>query len=106
MSASLAFSFFTSISSDLSLTMNALVNVFLWVLSVCAFTAIFLNLPLTTNTSASLFLMMFLWVLSVGVFGVLLLHVELLRLVPSDEHLGKLVLGPKLLASDLTSLSA
>ena len=49
---------------------------------------------------------MFLWVLSVGVFGVQLLHVNLLRLAPHDEHLGKLVLGTKLLASDLTSLSA
>jgi hypothetical protein len=50
--------------------------------------------------------MMFLWVLSVGVFGVQILHVYLLRLDPHDEHLGELVLGPKLLASDLTSLSA
>ena len=49
---------------------------------------------------------MFSWVLSVGVFGTQLLHVDLLRLVPHDEHLGELVLGPKLLASDLTSLSA
>jgi hypothetical protein len=91
--------------------MNSLANLFLtmflWVSSaVSVFTAIFLGFPLTTNTSASLFLMMFLWVLSVGVFGVQLLQVELLRLIPNDGHLGELVLGPKLLASDLTSLSA
>ena len=54
------------------------------------------------NTLANLILMMILQVLSVGVFSVLLLHVELLRLVPSDEHLGELVLGPK--GSTLTPL--
>jgi hypothetical protein len=58
------------------------------------------------NTLANLFSMIFLRVLSVGVFGVQLLHIDLLRLDPHDEHLGELVLGPKLLASDLTSLSA
>jgi hypothetical protein len=80
---------------------------FLWVSSaVSLFTSIFSDLPLTLNTSVNLFLTMFLWVLSVGVFGVQLLYVDLLRLVPNDEHLGELVLGPKLLASDLTSLSA
>jgi hypothetical protein len=52
------------------------------------------------------FLTMFLWVLSVCVFGVQLLHVDLLRLAPHDEHLGELVLAPKLLASDLNSWSA
>ena len=62
-----------------------------------AFTLTFSNLPFLGNTSGSLFLMMFLWVLSVGVFGVLLLHVELLRLVPSDEHLVNLLSVPSFL---------
>jgi hypothetical protein len=80
---------------------------FFWVsLAVRLLTSIISDLPLTMNTSAELFLTMFLWVLSVGVSGVQLLHVELLRLAHNDEHLGEFVLGPKLLAFDLTSLSA
>ena len=64
-------------------------------------------LPLRADQdSLIVFLTMFLWVLIVSVFGGQLLHVDLLRFVPHDEHLGELVLGPNLLASDLTSLSA
>jgi hypothetical protein len=70
-----AYCFFLSNSSVSALSMNT-------------FTAIFLDLLLTTNSSACLFLM----TVIVGVSSVLLVHINLLSLVYHDKRLGSLVL--------------
>ena len=51
-----------------------------------------------------MFLTMFLGVLIVSVFGVQLVHVDLLRLAPHNEHLGKLVLDDVLVGVECRRL--